>query len=149
MSAGAAAAYVVDASVVIKLFVSEQSSEHADELFAGLAAGTRVLLVPDLLYLECANILWKNVRRAGLAPADAEEAVRRLRALALHVTPGMELCEGALALALERDISAYDACYVELARRRGVPMITADEKLQRKTGAAHDVQVLGAPSPTE
>jgi predicted nucleic acid-binding protein len=145
----ATAACVVDASVVIKLFITEPLSERAETLFTGLAAGSQVFLVPDLLYVECTNILWKNVRRAGLAKVDAHEILRRLRALALHVTPTAELCESALALALERDISAYDACYVELARRRSVPLVTADERLARKVSAVHDVRSLAALTATE
>jgi len=51
-------AYVVDASVAIKLFVDEQFSERADALFAHLASDPPIhLYVPDLLFVECANIL--------------------------------------------------------------------------------------------
>ncbi|HKZ84931.1 MAG TPA: type II toxin-antitoxin system VapC family toxin, partial [Anaerolineae bacterium] len=54
---------VVDASVGIKLFIAEPLSNLADALFAHLAADPPGrLMVPDLFFIECANILWKHVR---------------------------------------------------------------------------------------
>lgn len=51
---------VVDASVGVKLFVNEAESELADRLFARLTAQPAAqFYVPDLFYIECANILWK------------------------------------------------------------------------------------------
>ena len=63
---------VVDASVAIKLFVDEESSEQADKLFEQLASDppTR-FYVPDLLFIECANILWKYVRNYGYPAENA------------------------------------------------------------------------------
>ena len=54
---------VVDASVAIKWVVEEEGSEAA----AGLLDGS-TLAAPDFLIPECANILWKKVRRGELAP---------------------------------------------------------------------------------
>ena len=57
---------VVDANVVIKLFLVEPSSEGADALFGHLAdTPAACFYVPDLLYSECASVLWKYVRRFG------------------------------------------------------------------------------------
>ena len=50
--------YVVDASVCMKLFVAEPMSHGADALFDHLAADPAVRFsVPDLLSVECANVL--------------------------------------------------------------------------------------------
>ena len=56
---------VVDASVAVKWVVREQHSGDARSL-----AGAR-LEAPDLLLVECANIIWKKVRLGDLAPRDA------------------------------------------------------------------------------
>lgn len=55
---------VVDSSVGIKLFIVEDESEQADRLLHQLAEdpATR-FFVPDLFFVECANILWKFVHR--------------------------------------------------------------------------------------
>ena len=57
---------VVDASVGIKLFLREPLSDAAHAFFAHLAEDPPArLFVPDLFFVECANILWKYVRRFG------------------------------------------------------------------------------------
>lgn len=124
---------VVDASVGIKLFVAEPFSEAADRLLAGLTADppTR-FYVPDLFYVECANILWKYTRRFGYPAANARQDVRDLRALALRTVSTADLLEPALELALAYEVTLYDASYAALAQQLDLPLITADEALQRK-----------------
>jgi predicted nucleic acid-binding protein len=137
---------VVDASVGIKLCIAEPFSDRADALIARAAADppTR-LYVPDLFYVECANILWKHVQRLGLPPDKALKDIERLRALRLHRTPTYDLASDALPIALTCAISAYDACYVALAQKMGVPLVTADDALIRKlSGSPYAIHSLGS-----
>ena len=138
--------YVVDASVAIKLFVIESLSEHADALFAQLAQDPPArFYVPDLLFIECANILWKHVRRFGYSAERAQADLADLRALALHSVSTADLIGDALPIALAYEISACDACYVALAHRLSVPFVTADEALVRKlAGTRYAAQWLGS-----
>ncbi|MBE2261677.1 MAG: type II toxin-antitoxin system VapC family toxin [Burkholderiaceae bacterium] len=140
-----AEAYVVDASVGIKLFVEEELSDAAHALFARLKHEHPVrLAVPDLFYIECANILWKYHQRFGLSRADAEAAVEQLGQLLLHSTPTAALTAAALTLAMTHGITAYDAAYIALAQRLAIPVVTADAALLRKlTGAPCDLRWLG------
>jgi predicted nucleic acid-binding protein len=124
---------VVDASVGIKLFVEEEFSAVADRLFSCLTANPPAhFYVPDLFYVECANILWKYTRRFDYPAANARQDVRDLGALALRTVSTADLLEPALELALACDLTVYDASYAALARQLGLPLITADEPLQRK-----------------
>ncbi|HJZ45976.1 MAG TPA: type II toxin-antitoxin system VapC family toxin [Roseiflexaceae bacterium] len=136
---------VIDASVAIKLFVIEPLSDRADILFDGLAKDPPArFYVPDLLFVECANILWKHIRRFGYPAENAREDVADLRTLALHSVSTADLIGDALPIALANEISAYDACYVALAHRLSVPFITADEALVRKLdGTGYDIRSLG------
>jgi predicted nucleic acid-binding protein len=135
-------AAVVDASVGIKLFVPENGSQQADRLFNRLAADPPAsYFVPDLFYIECANILWKYVQRFGYPLENARQDVHDLQALALHDVPTADLAAEALELALELNITAYDACYAALARRLELPLVTADDFLARKL-AASGINVL-------
>ncbi len=107
---------VVDASVGIKLCIAEPLSDRADALLAlAVAEPPTQLYVPDLFYVECANILWKHVQRSGLSSDKALKDLEHLRALRFHRTPTFDLVSDALPIALAYAISAYDACYVALA----------------------------------
>jgi predicted nucleic acid-binding protein len=123
-------AYVVDASVGIKLFIHETFSAKADDLFALLTADPPARLhVPDLFFIECANMLWKHVRRYDYPVEKAQEDLGMLGALALHRTSTYSLMRMAFELALNHGITAYDACYVALAHRLGIALVTADQQL--------------------
>jgi predicted nucleic acid-binding protein len=127
---------VVDASVGIKLVITEALSAEAHALFGHLAGDPAVRFsVPDLFDIECANILWKQVQRSGLALADAERDLADLLALAMQRLPVSALAVEALAIAARHGLSAYDASYVAAAHRLGVPLVTADTRLVNKLAA--------------
>ena len=125
-------ACVVDASVGIKLFLEEEGSEQADLLFSTLGENPDSrFYVPDLFFVECANILWKYVRHYGYPPENARQDVKDLSALALRSVSTGDLIVPGLALALEYQVTANDACYAALAQGNKLPLITADQALIR------------------
>lgn len=136
---------VLDASVGIKLFIAEPLSEEAHRLFDLLTAEPPAqFFVPDLFYIECTNILWKYVKRLGMAPEDARVMVEQLGQLLLQATPTQLLIGDALEIALAHDLTAYDAVYVALAQKLGVPLVTADQPLVRSlAGSDHMAHWLG------
>jgi predicted nucleic acid-binding protein len=124
-----ASRFVVDASVVIKLFIEEPLSDHASALFNH---PTRVYYAPGLVYAECANILWKYTKRFGMSEREATRNLGELRSLTLRTIPTNDCLQAALRLAMKHNISVYDACYVATAVSVGGPLVTADEKLIAK-----------------
>ncbi|MGD2145410.1 MAG: type II toxin-antitoxin system VapC family toxin [Anaerolineae bacterium] len=136
---------VVDASVGIKLFLVEPLSDRADALFGHLEDDPPArFYVPDLIFIECTNILWKYVRRFDYPAEAAIQDIAQLRQLPLRVASTSALAERALALAVEHGSTAYDAAYVCLADRLSLPLVTADEMLVRRfTGTDLDVRFLG------
>jgi predicted nucleic acid-binding protein len=136
---------VVDASVGIKLFLDEPLSDRADALFDRLADDLFARFhVPDLFFIECANILWKYARYHGYPLESARQDVTDLRDLGLRVVSTQDLVEEALRIALDQGITAYDACYVVLAGKLALPLVTADEPLARRlAGTEFDVCWLG------
>ncbi|MEK6813290.1 MAG: type II toxin-antitoxin system VapC family toxin [Nitrospirota bacterium] len=124
---------VVDASVAVKIFVPEALSAQAQEVFARFASENGAeLIVPDFFFIECANVLWKWVHRAGYPSKDVQEHLRDLTVLGLTVIPDQVVAEEALGIALKHQITAYDACYVAAGAQLRIPLITADEKLAMK-----------------
>lgn len=133
---------VIDASVLIKLFLKEEHTADVQYLIHTYLTDNEpsVLSVPDLVYIECANIFWKEVRKRIYTATAARQALARLRFLALPTTSTSELMERALEIASDYDISAYDASYVTLAEQLHVPLVTADVRLARKlSGSPYQV----------
>ena len=123
---------VLDASVGIKLFIEEEFSDKVQDLFAKLAENSQTEIhVPDLFYIECANILLKYTRRYKRPIEDSLADLEDLNKLALTVTSTADLIEDALLLANERNLTAYDACYAVLAQRLNLPLVTADAPLAK------------------
>jgi predicted nucleic acid-binding protein len=120
---------VVDASVAIKWVVPEPGTDAALALL-----GCR-LLAPDLLIAECANILWKKVRRGDLAETDAVFAGRLIEQADIELVPMRPMLHHAVRLSLSLFHPAYDCFYLALAETHGCPLVTADERLRMKAWA--------------
>ena len=125
---------VLDASVGIKLFIEEEFPDKVQRLFAKLANDPPAEIhVPDLFYIECANILLKYTRRFDRPVKDSLSDIKDLKELSLITTSTTELIEDALKLASRKDLTAYDACYAVLAQKLDLPLITADAPLAKAT----------------
>jgi len=118
---------VVDASVAIKWVVQEQGTAEA------LLLRRHNLSAPELLIPECANILWKKVRRRELTEQEARLAARLLERADIDLAPTRRLLEPATMLAIALDHPAYDCVYLALAATLACDFVTADERLSRKT----------------
>ena len=133
---------VVDASVGIKLFLDEDGSDAAHRLFAELIADPPSrFYVPDLFFIECGNILWKYVRHFGYATDNARQDILALQALRLQTVSTADLLPSAFEMAVQYDLTAYDACYAALAQQLSLPLLTADAPLIRKL-ANSDVETF-------
>jgi predicted nucleic acid-binding protein len=122
--------FVLDASVGIKLFVDEEHSERVTRLIGQISEDAGVEIhVPDLFYVECANILLKYARRFGRPMDDCLADIEDLAELSLKNTPTIQLAADALRLADAHALTSYDACYAVLAQKLGVPLVTADARL--------------------
>lgn len=90
------------------------------------------------------TIFWKYIRRHGLPVDYARRSLRNLISLPLNLVSGTDLLPSALDLALDYDITVYDASYVVLAQDLRFPLITADRRLLRKlAGGSFDIRWLG------
>ena len=105
------------------------------------------MLAPDLLITECANVLWKLVRRAHLSVDQAMMAADILSRANVDLRPMRGLVAPATRLALHLDHPAYDCFYLALAAREDCAFVTADERLVRKVeqaGAGPAVRLLSS-----
>lgn len=122
---------VVDASVVAKFFFHEEGSERAR---TALTAGAFVV-APALLLVELASIAVKKVRLGAASVERARSAMSSIGDLVDELAPLEGLAARAFHLAADTGCSAYDATYLALAEKRGVPFLTADERFIAKASA--------------
>lgn len=115
-------AAVVDASVAVKWLVHEPDSDAAIRL------ASFDLTAPSLLLAECANALWAKVQRRELDPGQAREGNDALRVSSVKLVPLSEVIDRAMELALELQHPIYDCCYLAVAIRDSVPIVTADRR---------------------
>lgn len=134
---------VVDSSVAIKWIVDEEDSVSA----RSIAAAT--LEAPDLLLIECANILWKKATTGDLNPREVDNLWQILLRAPIQFTASPDLLSTALRIALDLKHPIYDCVYLALALQREVPLITADRKLvtavRKKKSLGIHVELLGDP----
>jgi predicted nucleic acid-binding protein len=119
--------HVIDASIALKWVVEETGTPDA------LVLRQRArLIAPELLLAECANILWKKVRRGELSKDEAILAARLLEGADIELVSTRSLLESATSIALELDHPAYDCVYIALAAASSCRFVTADDRLLRK-----------------
>jgi predicted nucleic acid-binding protein len=93
---------------------------------------------------EIANVLQLNVRRGRHNLDFRDHALSSLAVLPIKVDPeaDRQAWGAAVRLAERHRLTVYDAAYLELASRRGLPLATLDEDL-RSAAAAEKIQLLG------
>jgi len=139
--------FVLDASVAAKWMLpahNEPRRAQAFQILDGYAANEISLLVPDIFWAECGNLLWKAVRQRRLSQADAELALNGMLRRNFPTFPSTDLLSEALPLALNYDCPVYDCLYVALAVQSQTQLITADERLAEALAAYLPVKWLGA-----
>ena len=122
--------FVVDASVVLAWHFEDEVSEYADGVLERLRGDQAI--VPGVWPLEVANGLVIAERRKRLTAAKLAGAVDATQSLdvSVHET-GLEIVLGrVLDLARAQRLSVYDAAYLELAMREGLPLATEDAALR-------------------
>jgi predicted nucleic acid-binding protein len=94
--------------------------------------------VPPLWLLELTNGLAAAERRGRLTRADSTRFLHLVEGLPIQVDPavGYALAADVLDLARDYALSAYDAAYLELALRLGLPLATLDAHLREAAGRA-------------
>jgi predicted nucleic acid-binding protein len=133
--------FVLDASVTLGWCFPDESTEVGWDLLA--RAGTEGAIVPSHWALEVANTLL--VAERGNRVTREEVATFELRLAALSIE--MDMLTHARAMQETTDIArrhgltSYDAAYLELARRRDLPLATRDRQLAT-AARAHGLETI-------
>ena len=130
--------FVLDASVALAWVLDNPIAAYAMEVRRALASGKRGL-VPALWHLEIANGLATAERRRDLIGADVDDALATIQATAagaIDTEMSFSPVGEALANARSFQLTAYDAVYLDLARREGLPVATLDKSLRAAASKA-------------
>ena len=123
-------AIVLDGSVTMVWGFDDEADPYAEAVLnriPGLQA-----FVPSVWPLEVSNALLVGERRRRITPADAVRFLAILATFPIAVDPdtAAHAWHETTHLARAHGLSAYDAAYLELAIRLGLPMATLDDKLK-------------------
>lgn len=121
---------VIDSSVAIAWCFPDEQDAYSQSVLEALASERAI--VPDLWHLEVANTLLVGERRKRSTQANTVTWLGLLASLPIAVDEETKAHAFAdtLSLAREHNLSVYDAAYLELAMRRGLPLATLDDKLK-------------------
>jgi predicted nucleic acid-binding protein len=126
------AAYVLDASVIVKWFLHHQETDRDKALALRdmHVVGRTKIHIPRLALLEVLNAIRFNPKADE---EDGDIAIETLQGLQLEINAGdINVLRKTNAIAWAYKITIYDALYVALAEQIGYPLITADEKMMNK-----------------
>lgn len=127
---------VIDASVALSWILADEHSAVSDALFIQVAKQGAV--VPGLWRLEIANALQVSIKRQRITPAYRDATIQKLILLPIEVDPETDAHAWTTTVLLAdiHHVTAYDACYLELALRRNLPLATRDDALAAAAGKA-------------
>jgi predicted nucleic acid-binding protein len=124
------------------LLASEKSTDqqYAERVLRSMSEAEA--LVPNLWHLEAANVLLGALNRKTLEVADVDRFTVQLESLPVttDASTANQAFGHTMSLAKAYRLSSYDAAYLELAVRRGLPLATLD-KAMRKAAKQSDVDI--------
>jgi len=134
--------HVLDASVALSWCFADEASPATDALLD--STRDHGALVPGLWFLELGNVLLQAERRGRISAADVAIRLDLISALPIYVDQNSagRAWTDILDFARAQNLTVYDATYLELSHRRGLPLATRDRDLAR---AARDVNVIVLP----
>lgn len=133
---------VLDSSVTLAWVYRDEVTAAVNQVFDLLTGGGA--WVPGLWRLEVGNALQMGIRRKRHGAEFRDATLADLLQLPIEVDPETDLQAWAttLQIAIQHQLTLYDAAYLELAIRRHLPLATLDSDL-RRAALAKKIRVLG------
>lgn len=124
-------AFVIDCSVAVTWCFEDEATPASDGLLDRL--GGESAAAPAIWPLELGNVLVMAERRGRIDAAQVAEFVALVRELpvAIDEEAPQRAFDEVLSLARAERLTTYDASYLELAMRLGVPLATRDKELRQ------------------
>ncbi len=133
--------FVLDCSVTMAWCFEDERTAATDALLERVIAdGAHA---PALWPVEVSNVLLSAAKRKRVSADAVSVVAQRIAALPITVDPASAdiVWSNTLQLAQRYALTSYDACYLELAQRKALPLATLDAGL-RKAAVAAGVAVI-------
>lgn len=123
--------FVVDTSLSLAWCFVEEQNSFTQRLLDALEDA--VAVVPSIWPIETANVLALAERKGRIDQAGSKAYLEVLRELRIEIDSetSSHAFGDVLSLARSQNLTAYDAAYLELAMREGIPLATRDVELVR------------------
>lgn len=121
--------FVVDNSIVMTWCFEDEANKYADAVLESMENKTAI--VPAVWPLEVGNMLLVAERRKRLTVGDSSRFLALLSDLPIIVEqePPERMLKEIFALSRSTKLSSYDASYLDLAVRKGLPVASLDKNL--------------------
>ena len=126
--------FVLDNSVVTGWYLPDQATAYTESIATLLESDKA--LVPALWQLELANVLKTACTRGKLSLHAARKILDALGTLPIEIDASAPGQRQLFELTMRHKLSSYDATYLELAMRHGLPIATQDLQLKDAAIAA-------------
>jgi predicted nucleic acid-binding protein len=115
----------------------DEKTPYTESILDAVSAGA-IAIVPALWQFEVLNVLVIAQRRKRILQAKALHFWRELQSFSIRIDEKAVAHSSleVMALADQHQLTAYDATYLELALREGVPLATLDEDLKKAAKSA-------------
>ena len=122
-------AVVIDTSIALTWCFQDEASPETDRLFERVRDDGAI--VPGLWYLELSNVLLQAEKRGRITASDVAMRLDLIAELPISIDQEttMRAWREILTMARTQGLTTYDATYLELAVRRGLPLLSKDNEL--------------------
>ena len=127
--------FILDASVTMSWFLEDEIDVYGEQIKTAVQQGATPV-VPALWAVETTHVVLRAERRQRLSAETARDILTLLKTLPVEIDDAsskVAFTEG-WALAEAHQLSVYEAMYLELAIRRGLPVASLDAAFQKAAG---------------
>lgn len=132
IAGGSLSSWVIDTSALIRLFVPDGPVHLlAEQAFNQAGSGAGVMMAPQLLLVEAANVLIRKMKRGELGGSEIKDMMQAILSLPIRYFDHESLVHAACEVAQTHNLSAYNAFYLALAQNKGGRLLTCDDQLNK------------------
>ncbi len=133
---------VIDSSVITAMVTPE---EHSDWASQKLSEG-EYLHVLDLNYYEVANAIKHKISDKFASDDAVNSLAKAIELMNLYTVHNFsEIIDNAMTIALELNITVYDAAFLSLANNLNMRFLTLDTKLEKRLDRTKYARLIECP----